>query len=516
MSVFSWKSGDHAAQIAEIAASAEFALLLDSNGRITDSSVAANALLGEALEEQERRPLWKLTQEEQGEVEAFLQACASAHEPIQRTLHFRTTKGAYDPRICMGSPLAGHEVLLICRPIERPSGIGERIQAKLMALNAEVEERMMIAAQARFDSEAKSRFLAAASHDLRQPLHAMTLFTRALSRRVDGEEAVELVNQLGIALGSLQRMFDSLLDVSKLDGGLVKPQWSDVDLVEFFEPLGAELEARAASLGLSGRIYPLDATVRTDQALLERIVRNLINNALKFTARGGIMLAARRRGDRIAIEVFDTGIGMDARQLDEVFDEFERGKVAARGQNDGLGLGLSIVRRLTDLLEIEISVESRPGRGTRFRLLLEPGMRSVRNLRQSARDTPVFATPDLAGRTMIVLDDESMVVESLTRELRDHGIATVGVGSGAALRSMAAGVPVDAAIVDYDLGDELGPDVIAAFCEETKTRFPVLIVTGSTEPEVLKRLQRSGHPWITKPVDPDVLLALISGMLPRG
>lgn len=516
MSVFSWRSGDHAAQIAEIAASAEFALLVDESGRITDSSVAANALLGDALTREEPCSLWNVTRESRIEVSAFLEQCWSAREPLKRLLHFGGPEGPFDPRVCMGSPLAGHEVLLICRPVDGPEGIGQRIQAKLMALNAEVEERTRIEAQARFDSEAKSRFLAAASHDLRQPLHAMTLFTRALSRRVEGEEAVELVNQLGIALSSLQRMFDSLLDVSKLDGGLVTPQWSDVDLVEFFEPLGAELEARAASLGLSGRLYPLDGTVHTDRALLERIVRNLINNALKFTARGGIMLAARRRGDQVAIEIFDTGIGMDATQLANVFNEFERGRVAARGQNDGLGLGLSIVRRLTDLLGIEISVESRPGRGTRFRLLLPPGKRTSAHMRQSARDPAVFANPDLRGRTMIVLDDEPMVVESLTRELRDHGIATVGVGSGAALRSMATGVPVDAAIVDYDLGDERGPDVVRAFCEETNTSFPMLIVTGSTEPEVLKHLQKLGHPWVTKPVNPDVLLALIAGMLPRS
>ncbi len=516
MSVFSWRSGDPAGQIADLAANAEFALLVDEDGYVTDASVAANALMGQALKQKGRVPVWTLTKEPEAEVRAFLEQCWNARQPVRRVLQFHGPDGRIEPRACMGSPLAGREVLIICRPLDRPEGIGERIQAKLMALNAEVEERTRIEAKARFDSEAKSRFLAAASHDLRQPLHAMTLFTRALSRRVEGEEAVELVNQLGIALGSLQRMFDSLLDVSKLDGGLVKPQWSDVDLVEFFEPLGAELEARAASLGLSGRLYPLDGTVHTDRALLERIVRNLINNALKFTARGGIMLAARRRGDRIAIEIFDTGIGMDARQLSEVFNEFERGRVAARGQNDGLGLGLSIVRRLTELLDIELSVDSRPGRGTRFRLLLPPGKRSGAQMRQSARDTQAFAKPDLRGRTMIVLDDEPMVVESLTRELRDHGIATVGAGSSTALRSLAAGVPIDAAIVDYDLGDERGPDVIRAFCEETDSAFPILIVTGSTEPEVLKRLQKSGHPWVTKPVDPDVLLALIAGMLPRG
>jgi signal transduction histidine kinase/CheY-like chemotaxis protein len=516
MSVFSWKSGDHAAQIAEIAASAEFALLVDEKGYVIDSSVSANALLGDTLAREQRCPVWLLTQEPEVEICAFLEKCWDAREPLRQKFHFRDSEGGFDPRVCMGSPLAGREVLLICRPLHRTEGIGERIQAKLMALTAEVEERTRIESEARFDSEAKSRFLAAASHDLRQPLHAMTLFTRALSRRVEGEEAVELVNQLGIALGSLQRMFDSILDVSKLDGGLIKPQWGDVDLVEFFEPLGAELEARAASLGLSGRLYPLDGTVYTDRALLERIVRNLINNALKFTARGGIMLAARRRGDRVAIEIFDTGIGMSQAQLREVFNEFERGRVAARGQNDGLGLGLSIVRRLTQLLDIEISVDSRPGRGTRFRLLLPPGKRSSAHMRQSARETPVFANPDLKGRTMIVLDDEPMVVESLTRELRDHGIATVGVGSGAALRSMAAGVPVDAAIIDYDLGEERGPDVIAAFCKETGASFPMLIVTGSTEPEVLKHLQKLGHPWVTKPVNPDVLLALVASMLRRA
>jgi CheY-like chemotaxis protein len=206
---------------------------------------------------------------------------------------------------------------------------------------------------------------------------------------------------------------------------------------------------------------------------------------------------------------------MSGEQVGEAFNEFSRSRRAARGANDGLGLGLSIVRRLTELLGIELEVASREGRGSRFRLLLPHGRRNIEALRRAREDQAVFAQPDLKGRSIIVLDDDPLAVHSLSRELADHGVTVVPAGSAAELARLRPEDAADAAIVDYDLGRELGPEVIEAFLRTTGRHFPLLIVTGSTEPAVLQRLQALGHPWITKPVDPDVLLALVSGLLPR-
>ena len=506
-------TGSQGGRLADLAASTELGFVIAPDGTIGDASVAARILLG--LRDDTSHRLDELADEPADEVAAFLEACRTAREPQVAILRLHGTRASGRRWACAGTPMGNGEVLLICRPQGQEPGIAERIQARLVALTVEVEQRALIEAQARIEAAAKSRFLASASHDLRQPLHAMTLFTRALSRRVEGKEAVELVDQLGVALGSLQRMFDSLLDISKLDGGLVEPRLGDVDLVELFDQLGTELVARAEAAGLEGRVHPLAATVYTDRALLERIVRNLINNALKFTAKGGVLLAARRRSDRIAVEVIDTGMGMSDEQTGEMFNEFSRGRHAARGANDGLGLGLSIVRRLTGLLGIELEIASREGRGTRFRLLLPVGHRSFDALRRARDDSAVFAKPDLKGRTIIVLDDDPLAVASLSRELADHGVTVVPAGNAEELARMGPGDAADAAIVDYDLGRELGPEVIETFLRTTGRHFPLLIVTGSTEPAVLQRLQALGHPWITKPVDPDVLLALVSGMLPR-
>ena len=363
-------------------------------------------------------------------------------------------------------------------------------------------------------TQSKSRFLAAASHDLRQPLHALTLFARALSRRVDGKEAKALVAQTEQALASLKEMFDALLDISRLDAGLIEPHPQTFNLKEFIERVAGGFQAEAEHRDLSFRSRAIDTTLRTDPALLETMLRNLLSNAMKFTRRGGVMLGCRRVQGRIAIEVYDTGVGITAEAHDSVFQEFQRSKFAAAGSNDGLGLGLSIVKRYAELLGIEVRFLSQHGRGTRFSLLLPA---SVELSGTIARPAIELAPCDLTGRRILVLDDERLIVESLSRDLADRGSTVLSANTIAQAEEHVLSAPLDAAVVDINLSTgETGPDFIDRMERQLGRRLPALILTGATDAETLSGLVLTGRRWMTKPADPDAIARAVAELASEG
>jgi len=435
---------------------------------------------------------------------------------VHGVLTFLRPDGQKQPWVCSATSLGSGGVVLrhLNKDLAAKKDVVD-LEDKVEDLVEEVERRALSEAQALELSAAKSRFLAAASHDLRQPLHAMSLFTRALSRRVDSEEERELVTQMDKALVSLRRMFDTLLNVSKLDAGLIEPVLQDIALDDLLAPVCDALTTQCEDAGLSGRVRIPPVQVRTDRALLETMVRNLISNAVKFTGSGGVLLGVRRRAGHAVIEVIDTGPGMDEAQQHSVFDEFERARKGARAQNEGLGL--SIVQRLAHLLDIEIELHSRPGHGSRF-ILWVPLAESERTAcgvaPEAARDSRNGGSP-ISGRTIIVLDDDPMVVLAMKHELVDQGATVIPAHSAEELSGhVGEGSRIDAAVVDYDLGDELGPDAIDAFRKQYDLDFPILVVTGSTNPETLQTLQQKNYTWLNKPLDPDLLVAVLGGMLP--
>jgi len=399
-------------------------------------------------------------------------------------------------------------------------------QAKLAELNAslenEVRERTselasqnLALAKAKETAEqataAKSRFLAAASHDLRQPLHALLLFARALSRRVQGEEATRLVRQMEEALASLRGMFDGLLNISRLDAGLVTPDVKPVPLGDMTARLAAGFQAEAQARGLRFLSRPLDVTVETDPVILETMVRNLVANALKFTKAGGVALAVRSVDGRIAIEITDTGPGIAATEAEAVFDEFHRARHQATGPNEGLGLGLSIVARYARLLGIEVRLASRPGRGTRIRLLMTPASASVEPP-EAPRSPP--PTPTIPSRILVV-DDEPLIVAALVRELTDIGHRVVGCETTAeAEKVLMTSGRFDGAIVDHHLGGpETGDQFITRMEASLATPLPTLILSGGTDAATLAALARSGRPFLTKPADARAITAALSSLL---
>ena len=361
-------------------------------------------------------------------------------------------------------------------------------------------------------TEAKSRFLAVASHDLRQPLHALTLFARALSRRVHGGEAMTLVGQMEEGLRGLKGMFDALLNVSRLDAKLIEPAISPVWIAEIMDRVSVGSKAEAEQNGLRFSSHTKNWVMETDAALLETIIRNLVSNALKFTERGGVLLAARYRNGRCVIDVYDTGPGLSAEQHDRIFEEFSRTDQRAYGANDGLGLGLSICRRYADLLGMKIEVASRQGHGSRFTIVLpSPAMIDTRpRLSKEPK-----SQSNVRGLNILVLDDDPLIVAALSRDLNDRNNSVYGYQRcDDAELAFSDGIAIDAAVLDFDLrGPETGLEFIARMSRKLGRSIPSIILSGGTDSATLAALSKSGKPWLTKPADPELIVATLSAIL---
>ncbi|KAF0137094.1 MAG: integral membrane sensor hybrid histidine kinase, partial [Xanthobacteraceae bacterium] len=393
--------------------------------------------------------------------------------------------------------------------------LANTLEHRVAVRTAELETANRALSQARDDAvaatAAKSRFLAAASHDLRQPLHALSLFANALARRVQGEEPRRLVANMETTLGSLQDMFNALLDVSRLDAGIVEAEPRTFVIGDLLARVSAGFRAQAAAHGLEFHLVPSRLAVVSDPILVETILRNVVTNALKFTPSGKVLVGVRRRGDAAILEVHDTGPGVAEEDRERVFEEFERSKQAAHGQNDGLGLGLSIVRRLCNLLGHRISLTSRRGRGTVFRVELPLAPRDLPSV-----ETPV-AEPavSLDGRRILILDDEPMIVEALAGMLRDDGATVIAATSSEeASAALSAAADIDLAVIDLQLerGND-GLELIDRWRRDGAFNRPALIVTGATDPGTLARLQASGVTWLTKPVAVPVLRAAVARLM---
>lgn len=380
----------------------------------------------------------------------------------------------------------------------------------LMVLDIEAE--VQARAQLEEAMAAKSRFLAAASHDLRQPLHSMTLLTHSLRHRVDDPEAVEMLAHMRDALKSLRRMFEALLDVSKIDSGQLSEDPQVVSLRKVVQSLGKLYSKRAEIAALRFSVYCPDVHVKTDPAILDLTLSNLISNAIKFTKTGGVLVGCRRRAGKVLIEVYDTGPGISENRLSDIFLEFEHQPATARGSNDGLGLGLSLVRRYCDLMGYDLNVRSVPGRGSCFSIALPIVQTDDETL--STPETPAPAENALKGMRILVLDDEHVVAYALSRNLKDRGadaLSTEDVKDAEAI--LTAGKWPDVAVVDYDLQqEETGDAFISRMEAAAGKRLPTLILTGSTDPDSLAALAATGRKWLIKPVDPDMLSAAIAGL----
>jgi PAS domain S-box-containing protein len=359
------------------------------------------------------------------------------------------------------------------------------------------EDRLRTAkSEAERANVAKSKFLASASHDLRQPVQSLVLFMGALQGHVEGTPAMRILRSMEQSMDGLRMLLDGLLDVSKLDAGLVTANPVAMPIAPIIQRLADEYTLRAAEQGLRFRTSGCGTVVQSDPVLLERILRNLVENALRYTERGGVLVGCRRRGGQMRIEVADTGIGIAPDRQQEVFEEFFQVGNPERDRDKGLGLGLAVVRRLARLLGHEVEVRSIPGRGSTFAVtvpLIEAG--GVSPGRSEA-----VAPEDCSG-VVLVVDDEELVRAGMQAMIETWGYRVL-TGS---CRNEAIGVlddhPPDILLADYRLRDgETGLDVIRAVHARLGRRIPAAIVTGDTAPERLAEAQAGGYRLLHKPV----------------
>lgn len=361
-------------------------------------------------------------------------------------------------------------------------------------------------------NRAKTRFLAAASHDLRQPMQAITLLVESLQERVREPATGAIVESIRSSVSTMAALLNSILDISKFDAGTVRPERSHFPVGPVLERLRHAYGEAASRKGLRLRVVASSAIVHTDAVLLYRILANLVSNAVRHTAAGGVLVGCRRRGNGISIEVCDTGPGLTEAEQREVFREFVQLGNPQRDREQGLGLGLAIVERTVQLLGHRLEVRSRPGRGSIF--ALHVGYGDASQVRPVAECDESMS---LAGCRVLVVDDERAVSEAMQLLLTGWGCEVLLASSGAHARDQLARLGEAPGIVVADYRLPGGEDGIAVL-DAIRARYPQaagILVSGDIGPEVLRRAEGSGYTLLHKPLRPARLRALM-GNLWRG
>lgn len=374
-----------------------------------------------------------------------------------------------------------------------------------------VNELRIKKAQAEQANQSKSQFLAAASHDLRQPLHAQGLFLEELKACVTGEHPRKVLSHLASTTKMMGKLFDALLSISSLDAGVVEPKFANIRIKQLMQDLVLEFTTQARDKGLELRFVPTDVVIRSDPVLLARILRNFLSNAIRYTAHGRILMGCRRIGDELAIQVYDTGIGIAEDKQREVFQEFHQLSNPERDREKGLGLGLAIVERSAALLGHRIELRSALGKGACFSVVVPivqvapselPGQAEMGMLDDELHDVAV-----------LVIDDEQAVLDGMQVLLERWGCVVLQAGSAEhalALLEHWHRRP-DIIVADYRLREhKTGVEAIAAVQASLTERVAAVLITGDTSPERLREIRDSGYRVLHKPVQPAKLRALLS------
>jgi PAS domain S-box-containing protein len=352
--------------------------------------------------------------------------------------------------------------------------------------------------------QAKTSFLSAASHDLRQPLQTLRFLQAALELHLPDGEGRNLVGGIARSLDTMSSILSSLLDVNRLEAGNLRPSKSDFAINEVFDSVAVDFLDSVADKGLRWRLVRSQLMVRSDKGMLAAMLRNLLSNAVRYTDRGTILLGCRRTGDKIRIEVWDSGIGISQDQLPHIFQEYYQGAHGA--ERGGFGLGLAIVRRMGKVLDHRIDVRSTPGRGTVFSIEVPRGD-SNRDTIERAQ-TPRFEREDFRG-TILVVEDETSVRSSLRRLLKTRGMEAIVVATAndALARISRQEIRPDLLICDYNLrGSANGVDTVNALRAALGWNVPAIVMTGDIRSEVVDRVAAHGISVLIKPFSTDELL----------
>ena len=365
---------------------------------------------------------------------------------------------------------------------------------------------------------AKSRFLAAASHDLRQPLQSLTLLQELLAQTVDEGKRQTLLTRFGVTLGAMSGMLNALLDINQIEAGVVDARTVTFPVAEVLNRLRDEFTYLAQSRHLTLHILPTSAVVQSDPRLLEQMIRNLLGNAIKYTKSGKILLGCRRHGQTLRIEVWDTGIGIADNELHAIFDEFHQIGNDARERARGLGLGLSIVQRLGQLLGHGIDVRSIVGKGSVFTISIDCAQRPEPAHADAAESPPADKPRARHGCKVIVVDDDPDVRELLEELLKREGHIVGGAADAkAALRLVSGGaIQPEILLTDYNLpGPMDGLALLDALRAKRPGGLPAIVLTGDISGQTLARIAEQDCEQLSKPVKSKELFAAIARLRPQ-
>jgi signal transduction histidine kinase len=371
----------------------------------------------------------------------------------------------------------------------------------------QLRSQIVVAARA---NEEKTRFIASAAHDLRQPLHALGMFCAALEQQLHDTAEKPLVRNMMNAIEALDGSFGAMLDISRLDAGMVQKAPQTFPIRDVFRRLYQQFGGDAEARDLSLRFRATRRIVRSDPLLLERVLANLLQNALRYTREGGVLVAARRHPRGVALEVWDTGVGIPPAEREMIFREFYQIDNPERDRGRGLGMGLAIVQRLCNLLEHPLEVRSTFGRGTVFRVLVPAGDADA--IDAAPREADTLPPRKLGAVTVLLIDDEVAIREATRELLRPLHVDVLVAGTIAEAVALASEARdrIDLVLSDWRLrGQENGFEAVRAVRAVAGETTPAVLITGDTSPELLKLAHESGLVILHKPLQPRVLVRLV-------
>ena len=368
--------------------------------------------------------------------------------------------------------------------------------------------------QADLANQSKTRFLAAASHDLRQPLNSALLFLESVNDAAMTPGDRDLVHRSRLALAALNNLLGTLLDVARLDSGDIEPTVIDFPVTALLERLGPEFAALARAAGIELRLRSSAAWLRTDMHLLETVLRNLISNAIRYTRTGGVLVACRRRAQGLMICVYDTGIGIESTHLDAIFEAYYQVPGAAHRANTGIGLGLSIVSRISQLLSFERIVRSQPGKGSLFAVTVPYGT-PAEEAAPDELQSPTLAVGRSRAPLVVVIDDNPEALQGMSAVLEKSGCRalTAAAATDAVVQLITADQEPDLILSDYHLADGVkGDEAIAEIQREFDRTAPAVIMTSDPDPTLRRRLRERGFTVLDKPLNLAKLRALLASL----
>ena len=496
-------------------------LIVDGAGTVQFANRQVSVLFGYAHEEIIGKPIEQMLPQRfrslhVGHRDRYLAAAHTRPMGLGLQLFAQRRNGSEFPVEISLSPIeagAGRLVAAAIRDVtERKRAETELIQAREVA-----ERAQQIAVEARISADranlGKSRFLATASHDLRQPLQALALLNRTLRGFVSDPDAAEALLQQEQTITSMSRLLNALLDISKLESGAIKPAPADFPLARLFEELRREFTGLAVDKGLLLEVEECAEWAHSDASLVEEVLRNLASNAIKYTQKGAVRVLSRLQGQTIRVEVHDTGIGIPADQVPYIFDEFYQVGVSTHSSREGYGLGLSIVQRIAVLLSLNLTVRSEPGHGSIFAFTLPVGTAEKDPIEKRHMQP---AGPAKARRARILLVEDDPAVRNATRLLLSVEGYSVTAASSLAEAQQASreGEKIDLLVTDYHLRDgETGLTVIAAMRQALGAQLKALLITGDTSSVVRKISQDANLRIVSKPVNADEMLGLLETLL---